>query len=118
MSAWTKANPSPGYAKGKKKEGAKEPGNKCNKKWKSEISAMTIRNDEVLEALITSQQAHLEAMQAQASAASGKLTLGPASLAKESIRASERSRISLLRLQSIQKTAVKPAGKPPDFPAP
>jgi len=57
-------------------------------------------------------------MQAQASAASGKVILGPASLAEESIRASERSRISLLRLQSIQKTAVKPAGKPPDFPAP
>jgi hypothetical protein len=118
VSAWTKANPSPGYAKGKKKEGAKESGNKSNKKWKSEISAMTTRNDEVLEALITSQQAHLEAMQAQASAASGKVILGPASLAEESIRASERSRISLLRLQSIQKTAVKPAGKPPDFPAP
>ena len=121
VSAWTKANPSPGYAKGKKKEGETNNTNKT-KKWKADLSALTARNDEMMEAMIASQQAHQEAMQAQASAVTGKSAQGLApsghSLAEESIRASERSRISLLRLQSIQKGAVKPVGTPPVFPAP
>ena len=80
---------------------------------------MTVRNKEMLEAMVASQKAHLDAMQA-ASAASGKSAQGTASsvqgLAEESIWANEHSRISLLQLQFIQKGAAKPAGTPPVFP--
>ena len=81
---------------------------------------MTTRNEEMLEVMVASQQAHLDAMQA-ASAASGKSAQGTAysvqGLAEESIQANERSRISLLRLQLIQKgAAAKPAGTPLVFP--
>ncbi len=79
---------------------------------------MTARNDEMLAAMVESQQANLEAM--QASAASGKTapsgTISSAhGLAEETIRANERARLSLLRLQAIQKGAAKPAGTPPVF---
>ena len=118
VAVWTKANPSPGYTKGKKKEGGKGQ-NKSPKKWKSEISAMTTHNKEMLEAMVDAQKAQMEAMAAQASA--GRSVPGTNSsvqgLAEESIRAHERSKISLLRLQSIQKgAAAKPAGTPPVFP--
>ena len=67
VAAWTKANPSPGYAKGKKKEGGKGH-DKSPKKWKSEISAMATHNNEMLEAMVEAQMAQTEAMTAQASA--------------------------------------------------
>ena len=80
---------------------------------------MTTRNEEMLEVMVASQQAHLDAMQAS-SAASGKPAQGTASsvqgLDEESIWANERSRISLVRLQSIQKGPAKPAGTTLVFP--
>ena len=115
---WTKANPSPGYAKGKKKEGGKGQNN-SPKKWKSEISAMTTHNNEMLDAMVETQKAQMEAMSAQALARLSVpgSTSSVQGLAEESIRVHDRSRISLLRLQLIQKgAAAKPAGTLPVFP--
>ena len=79
---------------------------------------MTTHNNEMLEAMVEAQKAQMEAMTAQALA--GKSVPGTTSsvqgLAEESIRAHEHSRISLLRLQSIQKgAAAKPEGTLPVF---
>ena len=73
---------------------------------------MTTHNNEMLDTMVEAQKAQLEAMAAQALA--GRTIPGTNSsvqgLNEESIRAHERSRISLLRLQLIQKgAAAKPA---------
>ena len=119
VSAWTKANPNPGYTKGAKKKEGGPANTKAAKKWKSEVSAMTARNDEMLAAMVESQQANLEAMQASAASSGKPAPSGTISsahgLAEETIRANERARLSLLRLQAIQKGAAKPAGTPPVF---
>ena len=80
---------------------------------------MTTHNNAMLEAMVEALKAQMEAMTVQASA--GRSVPGSTSsvqgLAEESIRAHERSRISLLRLQSIQKgAAAKPEGTPQVFP--
>ncbi len=69
--------------------------------------------------MVEAQKAQMEAMAAQASV--GRSVPGTNSsvqgLAEESFRAHERSKISLLRLQSIQKgVAAKSAGTPLVFP--
>jgi hypothetical protein len=71
-------------------------------------------------ALLDAQKVTLEAMQAQASSTSGKPAQAPAmsmnGLLEEAIRTNERARVSLLRLQSIQKSS--PSGKPKESAAP
>ena len=90
---------------------------KPNKKLKLDISAMTARNEEMLEAMIASNDAQLKLWETKTPGAGAlQPTLG--SPMEEQIRANERARLAVVRLQAIQKGAVKPAGKPPVFPAP
>ena len=115
VSAWNKNNP----GKQKKKDDKGKPG----KKYKSDISAMTARNEEMLEAMIASNEAQLklwDTEKAQGSGASNHSwgSSGQGSSAEESIQANECARLAVLCLQSIQKGVVKPTGKPPVFPAP
>ena len=80
---------------------------------------MTTHNNEMLEAMVEAQKAQMEAITVQALAGRSVpgTTFSVQGLAEDSIRAHERSRISLLQLQSIQKGAAsKPAGTPPVFP--
>ena len=122
VAAWTRAHPKGGNEK--KRDGETGPG-KSTKKWKTEVAAMTAHNDEVMKALVDSHTANMEAMQAQASAFAGRATgTNPTNTGvnEESIRASERAKISMLHLQSIQKgppkIPPKPAGKAPAFGVP
>ena len=109
MAAWTKANP----GNGKKKIKKDEKGT-ANKKYKLDISALTVRNEEVLEAIVASNEAQLQLWETKKPA----LQNGSGPPEEESIRAHERAKLAVVKLQAIQKGAVKPSGKPPAFPAP
>ena len=119
VAAWVKLHPRNGTTGKHKRTDGKEPGTPP-KRWKSELSALTARSDEMFSALLDAQKVTLEAMQAQASSTSGKPAQAPAmsmnGLSEEAIRTNERARVSLLRLQSIQKSS--PSGKPKESAAP
>ena len=115
VATWNKNNPSDNTGKKKKPKDDKV---KSNKKLKLDISAMTARNEEMLEAMIASNDAQLKLWDTKETPGAGasQATLG--SPMEEQIRANERARLAVVRLQAIQKGAAKPAGKPPVFPAP
>ena len=113
VSAWNKNPSNPN----KKKKPTDDKG-KPNKKYKSEISAMTARNEEMLQAMVASNEAQLKMWETNAASTAGSLQPGIGTPAEESIRANERAKLAVLRLQSIVKGNGKPAGKPPVFPAP
>ena len=110
MAAWTKANPGNGKKKTKKDEKDKP----ANKKYKSDISALTVCNEEMLAAMVASNEAQLLLWETKRPALQN--SSGPPE--EESIRAHERAKLAVVKLQAIQKGAVKPSGKPPAFPAP
>lgn len=110
VAAWTKANPGNGKKKTKKDEKDKP----ANKKYKSDISAMTVRNEEMLAAMVAANEAQLLLWETKRPA----LQNGSGPPEEESIRAHERAKLAVIKLQTIQKGAVKPSGNPPAFPAP
>ena len=113
VSAWNKNPSNPN----KKKRPTDEKG-KPNKKYKSDIAAMTARNEEMLQAMVASNEAQLKMWETNAASTAGSLQPGIGTPAEESIRANERAKLAVLCLQAIVKGTGKPAGKPPVFPAP
>ncbi len=79
---------------------------------------MTARNEEMLEAMIASNDAQLKMWETKETPGAGALQPVLGSSMEEQIRANERARLAVVRLQAIQKGAAKPAGKAPVFPAP
>ena len=106
VSAWVKLHPNTGTTGKHKRTDGKESGTPP-KRWKSELSALTARSDEMFTALLDAQKVTLEAMQAQTSSTSGKpaqaLALSINGLSEEAICTNECAQVLLLRLRSIQK---------------